>query len=197
MIEYHNKNKIRSFIAIEIPGDLRAKIETIQKELQNKKADVKWVLPGGIHLTLKFLGEITAREVESISNILDSIIPSWKAFPLRIKGVGCFPSIRNPRIIWLGIDEGASMVSTLQKAIERSAIEQGFSAEDRPFRPHLTLGRVRSKRGLEYLIQAIENLREVEVGTFKAQEVSLFRSDLKPSGAVYTQLRGFRMFENS
>lgn len=89
------------------------------------------------------------------------------------------------------------MVSSLQEAIERAALEHGFAAEDRPFKPHLTLGRVRSKKNLEYLTQAIATFREVEIGTFEVQKVFLFRSDLKPSGAVYTQLREFRMSENS
>jgi 2'-5' RNA ligase len=184
---------IRSFIAIEIPGPLRARVEELQRELQRAGADVKWVRPGAIHLTLKFLGSISGEDVEKLARSLGPVISLWTPFELRIRGVGCFPSGRNPRVVWAGIKQGSVEASSLQKAVEDQATEVGFPPESRAFKPHLTLGRVRSPKGKSSLTSAIENQWDVEIGSFLASEVYLFKSELKPGGAIYTKLRTFPM----
>jgi len=186
-------DEIRSFIAIEIPQSLKARIEELQKGLRRTEADVKWVSPQGIHLTLKFLGNIRQEDVERISQAVGPIVSAWEPFEVRIQGMGRFPSSRNPRVIWVGLDQGKENVHSLQQAIEGKTGELSFPPEGRPFSPHLTLGRVRSPRGRMALAQALEKNKEVEVGTFRVNEVFLFQSELKPTGAVYTKLRDFRM----
>lgn len=193
MLSIESKDKIRSFIAIELPQFLRSKLESLQRELKRQEPDVKWVRPEGIHLTLKFLGSISRDEIDRISNVLAGIVPRWPPFTMKIKGLGGFPSIRNPRVLWIGIQEGASEVLSLQRAIEKASLENNFPPEDRPFKPHLTLGRIRSPRGREALLASIETNRDMEIGSFSAQEVSLFQSELKPSGALYTRLQMFQM----
>jgi len=185
--------EIRSFIAIDIPEPLRANMEELQRGLKRADADVRWVRPEGIHLTLKFLGSISEEDVEKLALVIRPVISSWAPFELRIQGLGCFPSSRNPRIVWVGIERGSVEASSLQKAIENQAIEVGFAPEARAFKPHLTLGRVRSSKGKGSLTQAIENHRDVEIGSFWANEVHLFKSELKPSGAIYKKLRTFPM----
>jgi 2'-5' RNA ligase len=185
--------EIRSFIAIDIPEPLRAKMEELQRGLKRADADVRWVRPEGIHLTLKFLGSIREEDVEKLALVIGPAISSWAPFELRIHGLGGFPSSRNPRIVWVGIDRGSAEASSLQKAIENQATEAGFPPEPRAFKAHLTLGRVRSSKGKGSLTQAIENHRDAEIGTFWANEVHLFKSELKPSGAIYTKLRTFPM----
>ncbi len=189
-------DEIRSFVAIDLPQSVRSQMESLQEEFKRKEADVRWVRPEGIHLTLKFLGDITPDEVGRIGRVLASIVPRWAPFSLQIKGLGCFPSVRNPRIIWVGIHDGANSVSSLQRAIEKAALDEQFPSEDRPFKPHLTLGRVRSLRGRDSLMASLEIHKDDEVGVFVAREVGLFRSELKPSGAVYTCLQRFQMTEN-
>ncbi len=196
MFPVDSKDKIRSFIAIEFPQVLRSKLESLQRELKRQEADVKWVRPEGIHLTLKFLGSISRDEIDRISNVLAGIVPRWSPFSMKIKGLGCFPSVRNPRVLWMGIQEGAGEVLSLQKAIEKASLEKNFPPEDRPFKPHLTLGRIRSPRRREALMASMETNRDIEIGSFFAQEVSLFQSELKPSGAVYTRLQVFQMLED-
>jgi len=185
--------EIRSFIAIEIPQPLKARMEDLQKELKRTEADVKWVRPEGIHLTLKFLGSISREDIKRLSLAIAPVVSAWNPFKLRIQGLGCFPVSRNPRVLWVGIDQGGAEASALQKAIEHKAAEIGFAPEVRPFKPHLTLGRVRSPKGRLALSQAIESHKDVDLGTFQAQEVFLFRSELKPTGAVYTKLHTFCM----
>jgi 2'-5' RNA ligase len=184
---------IRSFIAIEIPEPLRARVEELQRELQGAGADVKWVRAGAIHLTLKFLGSISGEKLEELTRALGPVISLWTPFELRIRGLGCFPSGRNPRVVWVGIEQGSLEASSLQKAVEEQATEAGFPPESRAFKPHLTLGRVRSPKGKDSLTRAIENHRDAEIGSFLASEVYLFKSELKPSGAIYTKLRTFPM----
>ena len=186
-------DEIRSFIAIEVPQALKSRIEELQRELRRTDADAKWVRREAIHLTLKFLGSIPQEAVEKISRALAPVISAWVPFEIRIHGMGGFPSSRNPRVVWVGLDRGKGEVHSLQQAIERPLAELSFPPEDRPFSPHLTLGRVRSSRGKSALAQVLEKHREVEIGNFRASEVFLFRSELKPSGAVYTKLRDFRM----
>jgi 2'-5' RNA ligase len=185
--------EIRSFIAIEIPRVLKSKIEDLQGELRRTGADVKWVQPPGIHLTLKFLGNIRPEDVERISQALEPAISVWEPFEARIHGMGGFPSSRNLRVVWVGLDRGTGELLSLQQAIETKMAELSFPPEGRPFSPHLTLGRVRSSRGKAALAQALEKQKEAEVGTFRAGEVFLFRSELKSSGAVYTKLKDFPM----
>jgi 2'-5' RNA ligase len=187
---------IRSFIAIEVPQPLLARIEELQRELKRMEADVKWVRPEGIHLTLKFLGSIHAQDLEKLARAIGPIVAAWNPFELRIHGLGCFPSSRSPRVIWAGIDRGDGEASSLQKVIEDKAADFGFAPEARPFKPHLTLGRVRTPRGRNSLIQVMENYKDVEIGTFLAREVFLFKSELQPSGAVYTKLHTFPMGKN-
>jgi 2'-5' RNA ligase len=185
--------EIRSFIAIEIPQALKSKIEELQRDLRRTGADVKWVPPQGIHLTLKFLGNIRPEDVENISQALEPVISCRPPFEARIHGMGGFPSSRNPRVVWVGLDRGKGEVHALQQAVEKKLAELSFPPEGRPFSPHLTLGRVRSSRGKPALAQGLEKLKEAEVGIFSAGEVFLFRSQLKPTGAVYTKLKDFSM----
>ena len=187
---------IRSFIAIEVPQPLQARMGELQRELKRVEADVKWVRPWSIHFTLKFLGTVPEEVLEKVSLAISPVISSWEPFDLRIHGLGCFPSSRNPRILWLGIDRGTEQISPLQEVIEKKAVEVSFLPEPRPFTPHLTIGRVRSFKGKGALTQAIEAHKNIEIGAFQAKEVFLFQSELTPSGAIYTKLKTFSMRAN-
>jgi 2'-5' RNA ligase len=187
---------IRSFIAIEVPQPLLARMGELQRELTRMEAGVNWVRSEGMHLTMKFLGSISAEEVEKIARAIAPVVAAWNPFELSIHGLGCFPSSRNPRVIWVGIDRGGGEASSLQKVIEDKAAEVGFPPEGRPFKPHLTLGRVRTPIGRSAFIQVMEKHKDVEIGSFQAREVYLFKSELKPSGAVYTKLQTFPMGKN-
>ena len=187
---------IRSFIAIEIPPPLRSRLAELQLELKRAAADVKWVRPEGVHFTLKFLGSIGEDDVDRISLALSPLVEKCPPFELRVKGLGGFPSSRNPRVIWVGMDQGTEVASSLQREIEQKLSALGFPPETRPFSPHLTLGRIRSSKGMGSLAQSLQTQKDVELGNFFAREVFLIKSDLQPSGAVYTKLGIFKMGEN-
>lgn len=184
---------VRSFIAIDIPPSLRHLLENLQSDLKKADVDVRWVRPEGIHLTLKFLGSIEKKEVEKISQILESLAAEWRPFELNFHGMGCFPGLRAPRVVWVGLNRGGESIRSLQHAIEERLAEEGFAREERSFTPHLTIGRVRSQRGKGVLIQTIERKKDITIGGFWTREITFFRSELRPTGAIYTKLGIFPM----
>ncbi len=184
---------IRSFIAIELSEVLRHNIKHLLDEFKKSAADVKWVRPEGIHLTLKFLGSVSHENLEKIAEAITPVVATYEPFHLTAHGVGCFPSSRNPRVVWIGLGDQGEKVSRLQREIEAKTAELGFPPEGRPFKPHLTLGRVRSPRKKDTLIAMLEKKSQIDLGPFLADKVILFRSDLRPDGAVYTKIHEFLM----
>ena len=183
---------IRSFLAIELPEPILRKIEEVEADLKSARADVRWVNPEKIHLTLKFFGNIEESRIDSIFKSIEEPVRNTLQFSLKVQGVGAFPSMKSPRVIWMGLVNGSQILTSLQKEIETELEKVGFQAEDRPFRPHLTLGRVKSSRGKDDLVGRMEKHKEGEFGDFQVDLVILFKSDLKPSGPIYTALRELR-----
>jgi 2'-5' RNA ligase len=184
---------IRSFLAIELPKPILRKIEEVQGDLRSTRADVRWVNPEKIHLTLKFFGNIEESRIEPIFKSIEEPIRNTLPFSLEVRGVGAFPHLRNPRVIWMGLVEGREVLVSFQKQIETQLEKIGFQPEDRPFHPHLTLGRMKSSRGKEELVGGMERHKEEEFGDFQVERVILFKSDLKPSGPIYTLLKEIKL----
>jgi RNA 2',3'-cyclic 3'-phosphodiesterase len=184
---------IRSFLAIELPGVISKKIEEVQEDLKLSRADVRWVAPEKIHLTLKFFGNIEDARVDVIVKAIESPIHSVASFPLGVRGVGAFPTLKNPRVIWMGLIDERGVLVALQKQIEAELEKIGFETEKRAFKPHLTLGRVNSSRGKAELVDRVEKRQVEAFGDFEVERVILFKSDLKPSGPIYTSLREIKL----
>jgi 2'-5' RNA ligase len=184
---------IRSFLAIELPKPILRKIEEVQGDLRSTRADVRWVNPEKIHLTLKFFGNIEESRIEPIFKSIEEPIRNTLPFSLEVRGVGAFPHLRNPRVIWMGLVDGREVLVSFQKQIETQLEKIGFQPEDRPFHPHLTLGRMKSSRGKDELVGRIERHKEEEFGDFQVERVILFKSDLKPSGPIYTLLKEIKL----
>ena len=180
---------IRSFLAIELPTLIAERLQKLQEDLKASDADVRWVDPKNIHLTLKFFGSIEESQIDSILQSIEISVQSKQPFWVSVRGMGAFPHPKNPRVIWVGLVEGKEVLVQFQKQLEASLEKVGFQTEDRSFHPHLTLGRVRSSRGKGSLAAKIEKYREEDIGTFQVERVTLFQSDLKPSGPVYIPLR--------
>ena len=184
---------IRSFLAIEIPVTVLKKIGEVQEELRFSRAEVRWVNPEKIHLTLKFFGNIEESKVEPIVESIGGPIHATSPFSLQAKGLGAFPHFRNPKVVWLGLVDRQQIMIPLQKQLEDQLEKIGFQREDRPFQPHLTLGRTTSSRGRDELVGRMEKYREEEFGEFQVEGVTLFKSELKPSGPIYIKLREIRL----
>jgi len=184
---------IRSFLAIELPETIQKKIKEVQEDLKSSHADVRWVSPEKIHLTLKFLGNIEELRIEPIVKSVEEPVHITPSFHLWVRGMGAFPHFKNPRVIWMGLVDEKGVLGPFQKQLETELEKIGFQAEDRPFQPHLTLGRAKSNRGRDELIGRMEGYREEEFGDFQVERLILFKSDLRPSGPIYTPLRELRL----
>lgn len=192
-IDYINTDMsiIRSFIAIELPNPIQENIRDTIKWLQlSGVKNVRWVQYNNIHLTLKFLGDITTSDIENICIQLKQLITSYGSFKIQLDDLGAFPSIRKPQVIWIGL-KAHPCLWNLQKNIEETLSSSGFSQDDRPFFPHLTLGRIKKDATSQDIseITAILN-KKYDHDNFSATLdcVTLFRSDLKPNGAFYTPI---------
>jgi 2'-5' RNA ligase len=184
---------IRSFLAIELPKTILKKIEEVQGDLRSPHADVLWVNPEKIHLTLKFFGNIEESRIDLIVKSIEEPIRNTSPFSVIVKGVGAFPNLKNPRVVWMGLVDGKDILTSLQKKVESQLEKIGFQPEDRPFHPHLTLGRMKSGRGKEDLMGRMEKHKEEEFGVFPVERVVLFKSDLKPTGPIYTPLKEMKL----
>ncbi len=184
---------IRSCLSIELPGTILKKIEEVEGDLKSSHADVRWVSPEKIHLTLKFFGNIDESRINPIVKSVEGPIQTTSLFSLKVRGLGAFPHFKNPRVIWMGLVDGKEVLISFQRELEKELERIGFPPEERPFQPHLTLGRVKSNRGRDELVGRMEKYREEEFGDFQVEKVVLFRSDLRPSGPVYTPLREIKM----
>lgn len=186
-------SKIRSFLAIELPSAIAKGIGRVQHDLKQSHADVRWIEPSRIHLTLKFFGNIDEEVCDEIMDTVGKAVSGVKPFTLNVKGLGAFPRWKNPGVVWLGVEDGGGVVKPLQRAIEECLQEIGYPREAREFKPHLTLGRVRSGKGKPELLRRMEDLLHINLGEFRVERLVLFKSDLRPTGPIYTELRAIKL----
>ena len=184
---------MRTFVAIGLPERLREQLEALLGELRRCGADVRWVAPSSMHLTLKFLGEIQPKDLSDIDEVLRKIAASASPTRARLRGMGSFPHLRRPRVIWIGLEPEDDRLAALHSSLQEALQEIGFPREKRGFHPHLTLGRVRSGRGKDSLVKAVESNAEVDLGHLRIDEVTLFESDLTPQGAIYAALGCYKL----
>jgi 2'-5' RNA ligase len=179
---------IRAFVALVIGSEVVRRVAEAQSEMKAHLAGVRWVAPENFHFTVKFLGPVHEEKLEAVASALKKAASSVPRFVIAARGIGIFPDIRRPRVIWVGLD-GKNM-EALVRAVESELEPLGFAPEERPFQPHLTLGRWsrHDARG-ETLRKTIERWRDAAFGEFPVENVTLFKSVLNPRGAVYTALR--------
>jgi 2'-5' RNA ligase len=179
---------MRTFLAVEVPADVKRALASLQEELRSSGADVRWIRPEGIHLTLKFLGEIPSQRVDEIREAVEEMLGTHRPFSLEVRGLGGFPRLSQPRVVWVGLGGEVDRLRALQEDVEKGMNALGFPREERPFHPHLTLGRVRSPRRRDRLLEGIRSLMDIQLGGFRVEAVAQFESELLPSGARYTRL---------
>jgi len=182
---------MRTFIAIPLPRECQSMLEKVQDSLRAFQADVRWAAIPSIHLTLKFLGEIDRSSSPRLSGALKEIAAA-QPFPLSIRGLGGFPNLHSPRVIWCGVEGDSAKLAGLQTAVEKACETLGLVPEDRIFHPHLTLGRVQGKKNLQPLLDYIRIGTEVEA-SFTVDHFNLYQSVLTPHGAKYTILEQFEL----
>lgn len=178
---------MRCFIAIDLDERVKMALSALQMELKGCNADIKWVKPENIHLTLKFLGNVDEKMLSKIEVKLGDACNKYNGFSLEAKGMDVFPNKRHPRVLWVDITSNDSLTG-LQGEIEEGMASIGFEKENRGFTPHLTIGRFRSTTGIEALYDKIQLHRNDSFGLIDVRAVLLMESKLKPSGAEYIRI---------
>jgi 2'-5' RNA ligase len=185
-------SNVRAFIAIDLPDALQKAISLTIEQLQlsTDKTGVRWMPASNIHLTLKFLGEVPLSNMNVIQQLLNAEVSTHPHFKITVGHLGAFPNIKRPRVVWLGVEKPIELVA-LQRGIENATAKLGYPIEERPFSPHLTLGRVRenaSSPELAILTAALERIKINYSGYVPVESVHFYKSELLSTGAVYTQL---------
>jgi 2'-5' RNA ligase len=185
---------VRCFVAVDLSAEVRAAVADVQARLRAAapRADVRWLDPHAFHLTLKFLGNVSDARVPAVSAALEGAV-STPPLALEARGLGGFPSARRPRVLWAGIAGGSARLVALAGEIDRAVAALGFPPEERPFRAHLTIGRIRSPRDAGALATALEAEAATTLGAWTADEVVLYQSHLKPTGAVHEKVSRHRL----
>jgi 2'-5' RNA ligase len=185
--------EIRTFVAIELDKALQVALRQIQAPLKRSKVShaARWVSPGSIHLTLKFLGNVPVSRVDAIRQAIVRGCEGFSPFAVSLAHLGCFPNPRRPRVIWVGIGGDVDTLTQLQQSVDSELNRIGFKPEKRGFTPHLTLARIRNKARRHErveLARLVTDAQTVPTASMIAREVCFIRSDLRPTGAVYTRL---------
>ncbi len=183
-----NSKNIRTFIALELPGKIISSIGQVQERIATYGFRIRWIRPENIHLTLKFLGDMKAANIDKVGGVMDESVSEYSPIPLKVKGIGVFPGIKRPRVIWTGISGQVNQLIGLQKRLEENLDGMGFPKENRSFKAHLTFGRVKNRLDPKRFGDALKEFSSFESEEFVADRVILYKSDLKPTGAVYTKL---------
>jgi len=180
-------SQIRSFVSIDFEdSQVLSRIKSVMSSLSALGGDLKPVEEDNIHLTLKFLGNVSASKLEEIKSSLTQV--TFPPFSLEIKGAGAFPSLKRMNVVWVGVGEGWSQVELIYEQTEKLLHQLGFSRETRPFSPHITVARVKSGRKRDEIAAFLGHLTDESFGTFNVQSVRLKQSVLSPSGPKYSTL---------
>jgi 2'-5' RNA ligase len=184
-----NRNTVRAFIAVEINSPVRKQASEVIQRLSSTDSEINWVEPEDMHLTLKFLGDVSLTETSRICQAVAQAAETIDPFELEMATVGAFPNIDRPRTIWLGTDEGTNEMVALQEAVDQSMKELGFRLENRRYQPHLTLGRVKSLGSdSKELAKLLERESDFGAGRTNVTRVTVFSSELTRSGPIYAKL---------
>jgi 2'-5' RNA ligase len=181
--------RLRTFIGVDIGKSIRDRAVALQETLARTGADVKWVEPDNLHVTLLFLGEVDNREVPAVCRVVAEQVRQHAAFPMTIETLGCFPNPRRPRVLWIGVGEGSKELCALHDGLEPPLLELGcYRREERQYTPHITLGRVKSERPSELLGTALTKHTGWKGGQIAVDEILVMSSELASKGPIYTVL---------
>lgn len=182
-------SRVRTFIAVEVDRAMGSRLTALQQALARSGDDVKWVEPDSLHLTLLFLGDVDERELPAVCRAVAAVCARRPPFLLALQGVGCFPTLRRPRVVWAGVGTGSAELIALHDALEPPLLDLGcYRREERQYTPHLTLGRVKADGRTDRLTQAIEKQAGWQGGECEVGEVLVMSSQLTPQGPIYSIL---------
>ena len=181
--------RLRTFIAVSIDKTIRDHAVALQESLGRSGADVKWVEPENLHVTLLFLGEVEDRALPAVCRVVSDVTAERAPFEMSVERAGCFPNPRRPRTLWVGVGDGLQELVALHDALEQPLLDLGcYRREERQYTPHLTLGRVKGDSGADQLASALARRADWQGGRVRVGEVLVMSSELRPEGPTYTIL---------
>jgi len=187
---------VRAFVALRVSDEVEAALAEFVESMRASSSGVRWVRPANLHLTLRFLGDrVAAEQLDRLNHALEEIAGDTPPFVVEVRGTGTFPNSERPQVVWVGLVSGA--LEELARRVEAAAVRCGFRPERRPFSPHLTIGRVRHRRGWATVRHALTEAAERDFGTTRADSMVLYRSVLGPESSTYTELARYALGGNA
>ncbi len=184
-------DSVRAFIALELDSSVKEKISSLISQLKNIDSSIKWVPSEALHFTLKFLGNIDTAMIQPIANELEKISKDTPCFKISFSKIGAFPNMNRPKVIWIGVENGAQSIIHLAQKCESHLETLGFKKEPREYKAHLTLGRVKSLKNIDTVIKKAGEI-DLPIDSAGIQKITLFQSDLTSKGAIYKELNSFK-----
>lgn len=182
-------DEIRTFVAVLISDSLKRRISLVQEEFKKVAPAVKWVTEGNFHITIKFLGGVRNDRIEAVSQAVSEAVDGIEPFYMELGCAGAFPSSGRPKTVWVGVTSGSEMLAEIAGRVEHALEKLGFERENRPFRSHITIGRVKDDRNARELGPTLKNADIGQLGSFCVESVAVMKSDLRREGPVYSVLR--------
>ena len=192
---------MRTFISVELPDEVKKNIVELVNELKDTGAGVKWVEAKNLHISLKFLGWVEDRQIDELPDLITTAVSGTGSFKAKFEDLGTFPEGKSPRVVWVGTAEGGDKLCDLAKALEENLSKAGFRGEDREFRPHTTIGRVKEKKvprqardkGVDKLKEKIKSIKDAKFGEALVDRIYLMKSTLTPSGPIYEKIKEVKL----
>ena len=181
-------NTIRTFIAITLDSEIQQALAQAQDHLKRLDCNIKWVKPENIHLTLKFLGDVKLKKIDKVRQTLENLFKRAGPIKMELTQLGAFPNIERPRILWIGLKDDNRQIARLCSTLEEGLGKIGFKKEEKPFSPHITIGRIRSPKNLNLLAEAISNYSLPVDLKQTARNITFYKSILTPTGPIYEPL---------
>jgi 2'-5' RNA ligase len=179
---------MRTFIAVELPDEVRKNIVELINELKTVEAAVKWVEENNLHITMKFLGEVDNKKLDDLIELTTKAVSGKGSFKAKFQEVGAFP-----RVVWVGTAEGGDKLCALAKELENVLSGSGFRSEEKEFRPHITIGRIKDKKGVDKLKEKMEGFKDAKFGEAWVDSISIMKSTLSPKGPIYEKIKGVKL----
>jgi len=186
--------RLRLFWAVNLPPDIKRKLDNLQAYLQTTQVNIKWVEQQNLHLTVKFLGEVDGNWVSEISQVVKQKVAGTGSFELLLSGLGFFPGARHPKVVWLGVDGEVDKFHLLHRRVEEGLAALGWAMDNQNFAPHLTLGRLRALQASEVLVSKVDEVRKNwSAISIAVSSIELMKSQLTPKGPIYHVLESIKL----
>jgi 2'-5' RNA ligase len=179
--------ELRLFWAVVLPPAVRDSLAAVQSEFKALSLDAKWVEKQNLHITIRFLGDTDEKLTAELLAAAAELLSGMRPFTVSLRGVGVFPSVSKPRVLWVGMS-GYEPLATLHRRVEKTVVSLGFPPERKPFSPHVTIGRLRSAANAAAMVKQIDTMGNRDFGSVSVEGLNLFASRLQPTGAVYTSV---------